>query len=213
MNELVLLKNNNTEIISNYTQIQHKNIKELILKYRTQFLEFGTFSVLNGQSSGGRREQYYLLNEPQATFLLTLLRNTKIVIDFKMNLVKQFYAMRKILLEKQSNEWQHTRTQSKLTRKCEAETLKELVYYAENQGSTHATMIYMTYSKLANKMVGISNRELATTSQLNYLSMIENIILHCIKNGMSNEKHYSDIYQDPKNYLQSFSQMAYLTAS
>ena len=40
----------------------------------------------------------YHLNEQQATLLLTFLRNTPVVIEFKKELVRQFFAMRKELL-------------------------------------------------------------------------------------------------------------------
>lgn len=38
-----------------------------------------------------------ILNEPQATFLITLFRNTDIVINFKSELVAEFWRMREIL--------------------------------------------------------------------------------------------------------------------
>ena len=40
----------------------------------------------------------YHLNEQQATLLLTFLRNTPVVIEFKKELVRQFFAMRKELM-------------------------------------------------------------------------------------------------------------------
>ena len=43
----------------------------------------------------------YHLNEPQATLILTFLKNTLPVREFKKNLVRQFYAMRNELLRRQ----------------------------------------------------------------------------------------------------------------
>lgn len=214
MNNLVLVKNNDTFtssiIIANGTGNKHKNVKELIVKYQTQLKALGTLSVLNGESSGGRPEQYYLLNEPQATFLITLLKNTKKVVDFKLELVKQFYAMRKFILEKQSKEWQETRKNGILTRKAETSTIKQLVEYAKNQGSKNSDKLYMTYSKLANRIIGVNKRDTATIMQLNNLSLAENIILHCIENGIKEGKPYKEIYQDSKQRLDMFKDIAFI---
>jgi len=48
-------------------------------------------------NSGVQNTKIYKLNEEQATFLITLMRNTPKVVLFKKNLVKQFYNMRQQL--------------------------------------------------------------------------------------------------------------------
>lgn len=92
----------------------------------------------------------------------------------------------------------------KLTRKAETDTIKELVEYAkaQAQGSKNADMLYMTYSKLANKMAGIADRDTATIMQLNNLSLIENIILNVIQTGIELDKGYKEIYKDSKKALE-----------
>lgn len=217
MNQLVTMKGDSvftdSLVIAEGTKNKHQNVKELIKKYENDLSDFGTLSVLNVESTGGRPEQFYQLNEEQATFLITLLRNSKVVVAFKKELVRQFYAMRKFILEKQSEQWQITRQQGKLTRKAETDTLKRLVEYAKEQGSQNADKLYMTYSKLANKIANISSRDNATVSQLNNLSLAENIILHCIELGISQGKHYKEIYQDSKKRLEMFKDIAFLEAS
>ena len=118
--------------------------------------------------------------------------------------------MRRFILEKQTSAWIETRQQGKLTRKSETDVIQKLIEYAKNQGSEHADMFYMTYSKLANKMAGIKKRDEATVMQLNNLSLMENIILNCIQSGIMMEKHYKDIYQDCKRRLEAFKDIAYL---
>ena len=86
--------------------------------------------------------------------------------------------MESILREKSTEAWLETRQKGKLTRKAETDVIQKLIEYAKEQGSTHADMLYMTYSKLANKMAGVSKRDEATVSQLNNLSLMENIILN-----------------------------------
>ena len=129
---------------------------------------------------------------------------------FKKELVRQFYAMRRLLMERQTQVWQETRYQGKLTRKAETDVIKQLVDYAKKQGSQNADKLYMTYSKLANKIAGIDSRDAADVMQLNNLSVIENIILHCVQLGILEDKHYKQIYQDCKQRLMSYQEIAFL---
>jgi phage regulator Rha-like protein len=139
LNDLVILKGKevftDSYIIAEGTQNKHISIKELINNYRNDFLELGTLSVLNRESTGGRPEQYYLLSEEQSAFLMTLLRNSPIVVQFKKALVHQFYAMRRFIQEQQSSEWKFFRHQGKIVRLSETDTLKELVEYAKDRGT------------------------------------------------------------------------------
>lgn len=215
MTDLVTLKGNNvftdSLIIAQGTGVTHRKIKDAIRKHQSVIERFGKLSApYQAESTGGRPEEYYRLNEEQATFLITLLKNTERVIEFKANLVSGFYKMRRFILERQTQVWVETRKAGKLTRKAETDTIKKLVEYARDQGSTHADMLYMTYSKLANKMAGISKRDEATVTQLNNLSLMENIILHVIDTGILNGKHYKEIYQDCKKRLETVKDLAYL---
>lgn len=218
MNTLVAIKDNDvftdSLVIAKGTENKHKNVKELIVKYESDLKDFGKVCVLNEtlETKGGLQKiTYYQLNEEQATFLMTLLRNSKIVVAFKKELVKQFYKMRQLLLEKQTEQWQQTRLQSKANRRLETDEIKELIEYAKAQGSKNMEKQgYVIYSKLANKVCGINDRNNATVSQLNNLVLVENILKNCIKNGIEENKHYKEIYQDCKNRLNQFLEITYL---
>lgn len=116
----------------------------------------------------------------------------------------------KLTAERNTQLWIEQRTQGKLIRNKETDVIKQLIQYAKEQGSIHADMLYMTYSKLANKMTGISDRDLASIQQLSELSFIENIILNQIRVGMEKELHYKEIYQDCKRQIELFRDIAYL---
>ena len=134
--------------------------------------------------------------------------------EWKWKYIEAFNMMETLLREKSTEAWLGTREQGKLTRKAEADVIKELVEYAKSQGSTHADRLYSNYTNLANKIAGIKSREEATTVQLNNLTLIENIILNCIQNGIISGKHYKEIYKDCKRRLEVFKDIAYLeTAS
>ncbi len=88
----------NHRIIAENTQIQQKNIIELINKYQNELATFGqlpfkTESVKNTAGAINQTKTYYL-NEQQATLLITFMRNNKIVINFKVKLVSEFFKMR-----------------------------------------------------------------------------------------------------------------------
>lgn len=215
MEELVIVKNDevftNSMIIANETDNQHESVVRLIAQHKERFERFGKVEFIDLKSGKrGRPTRVYQLNEPQATLLITFLDNSDKVADFKTKLVEQFYKIRQLLLQKQTNLWLETRQQGKLSRKSETDVIKDLIEYAKEQGSEHADKLYMTYSKLANKMVGISKRDLATVNQLNTLSFIENIILNQIRVDMSKELHYKQIYQNCKKQIELFKEIAYL---
>ena len=136
----------------------------------------------------------------------------KEALDWKLKYINAFNQMENIIREKQSQSWVETRTVGKLSRKVETDVLKQLVEYAKQQGSEHADMLYMTYSKLANKTVGVTNRDTATTKQLMNLSVTENIILKVVEEGINQQLHYKEIYKNCKERLAIVNQLAYLTA-
>lgn len=219
MNKLVILKNHdiftNSLVIAKGTDNKHNSITRVIRKFKDDFEDFGKVRFLDLKSKnpqGGRTIKIYLLNEQQATLLMTYLKNTEVVRKFKKELVKQFYQMRQLLLEKQTQLWQNTREESKVNRLMETDEIKRLVEYAKAQGSKNADKYYITFSKLANKAVGLDNgqRDNATAKQINNLTLIENIINNVIKDGITKEIYYKDIYQDCKNRINSFLSVAYL---
>ena len=204
----------NSKVIAEGTQNQHESIVAVIQKYEKDIADFGRieFSDLkSGNPKGGRPERMYYLNEEQATFVITLLRNSKVVVKFKKELVRQFYAMRRFLIEKQSKLWNDTRLASKENRLKETDVIKLLVEYAKEQGSTHSDKLYLTYTKLANSIVG-GKRDDMTASELNTLTLVESIIKQTIEIDMSMGMHYKDIYKDCKARIEQFGEITYLSA-
>ena len=215
MCELVELKGNdvftNSKVIAEGTGNQHHAVREIIKKYRSDIEEFGTLRISNEESSGGRPMELFYLNEEQATFVITLLRNSKKVVEFKKELVHQFYAMRRFILEKQSKQWTDTRLANKENRLKETDVIKMLVDYAQKQGSTHSDKLYVAYTKLAKAVVR-GKRDFVSVTDLNNLTLVESIILQTIRIDMSAGMHYKDIYRDCKRRIESFADIAYLTA-
>ena len=133
-------------------------------------------------------------------------------LEWKLQYIRAFNQMENFIREKSTQMWIETRKAGKLTRKAETDTIQKLVEYAKGQGSSHAEMLYMTYSRLANKMAGINKRDEATVMQLNNLSLMENIILHEVDLGIMQGKYYQEIYRDCKKRLEAVKDLAYLEA-
>ncbi len=165
--KLVFIKSSNlneepfttSRIIAEYGGQQHKNIRELIENHERDIKEFGrvTFETIplaiNDDevytfetdkpkiSKGGRPEKIYKLNEQQATFLITLMKNTRKVIGFKKALVKQFYEMREELTKRRIE-----RAQGKQYRNALTEAIDKL------PESKHKNMLHKHYTDLAYKL-------------------------------------------------------------
>lgn len=170
------------------------------------------FKASSYKDESGKSNKMYLMNE-KAFSVLVMGFTGKKALEWKWKYAEAFEKMRSFISEKQTTAWIETRQVGKLTRKAETDTIQRLVEYAKGQGSTHSNMLYMTYTKLANHMAGISKRDQATTMELNNLSLIENIILHVIDTGILTRKHYKEIYKDCKARLETVSQLAYIGAA
>lgn len=88
------------KVIAEMAGIEHRKIKTAIRKHQADMESFGIlapYEPSNQQRGKGQPEVIYRLNEEQATFLMTLLKNTPIVVAFKKELVRQFFKMRQEL--------------------------------------------------------------------------------------------------------------------
>lgn len=220
MNELVYLRNE--EAVCDSLQVAekfHKRHDKLMAEIRRMYGDLiGKVTVQNGGAkfffestyeNRGKRYPMFLMTRDGFS-LLVMGFTGKESLNWKLQYIRAFNQMEAFIREKTTQTWVETRKAGKLTRKAETDTIQKLVKYAKEQGSKHADMLYMTYSKLANKMAGISKRDEATVMQLNNLSLMENIILHVIDAGILTGRHYKEIYKDCKNRLETIKDLAYL---
>lgn len=93
------------EMIERHSGVKRRSINRLITTNKRDLEEFGVlrFQIAKPTkgSKGGRPKKIYQLNEEQATLLITYLDNTPQVRAFKKELVRQFYAMKTELLQRQ----------------------------------------------------------------------------------------------------------------
>ncbi len=85
-----------TLVIAKGTGVEHKAVIQLVRTYLTDLAEFGrvTFQVEPFATAGGtQRREIAILNDPQASLILTYMRNNEVVRGFKKRLVKAFYTL------------------------------------------------------------------------------------------------------------------------
>lgn len=118
---------------------------------------------------------------------------------FKEAYIAEFDRMHELLKEISSQGRIEARTQSKINRRLETDVIQEFVKYAENQGSKNAEKYFQNFTRLANNVCGIEDRNLASVMQLHDLIVIENLIKRLIEQGMSNGDYYKDVYKTCKD--------------
>lgn len=101
MSELVLMHHNEpmttSEAIAEGVDLAHKTVIQLVRKYVEDLQAFGplAFEMRVGRPGrGGEATEFAYLNEGQSMFLMTLMRNSPVVVAFKKALVKAFLELR-----------------------------------------------------------------------------------------------------------------------
>lgn len=225
MNELVYLKND--EAVCDSLQVaekfgkRHDKLTHEIERMYSDLIGVGC--AQNGghplfwkttyiHPQNNQRYSKYLMNRDGFSLLVMGFTGKK-ALEWKIQYIKAFNSMEAFIREKTSEAWLETRRTGQLTRKSETDIIKNLVEYAKAQGSEHPEKIYMNYSNLANKTVGITDRKLATITELNRLDLVENIILNHIRECMENGMHYKEIHKSCKAKMEMFKSLAYIEST
>jgi len=105
-NELTIIEVNNesridSRLVAARLEVDHKVIKENIREYKSAFETLGslppleTAAVKEEGARGTKYATYYMLNEDQSVFLITLSRNTSAVVGAKLAVTQAFSQARK----------------------------------------------------------------------------------------------------------------------
>lgn len=131
-----------SKVIAEFAGIQHHTVTRLIQQYENDLKEFGSlrFEIeVRKREVGATTAKTYYLNEEQATLLMTYLKNTERVRSFKKELVRQFYAMRRELLQRHVE-----RAKLLPSRRDMTDAIRDCV-----PESPHKDMYYRHYTDLA----------------------------------------------------------------
>ena len=98
-----------SEVIATALDKEHKDVLALAKKYQADLNEFGVASFktnlqTRGNRNGTQEKEIVILNEQQATLLITYMRNSDKVRKFKIALVKAFFEMREQIQEKKTSQ-------------------------------------------------------------------------------------------------------------
>lgn len=220
MNELVFLKSNTpvttSLIIAKGTGNEHKSVIRLITEHKAQFERWGQvrFSDLKSTNpQGGRPTKVAYLNEQQATFLITLLRNNEVVLNFKAELVDRFYKMREVLLNRQNTQWQEIRSATKVGYKDLSAAVKKLYEWAVSHGcKAPEKVFYQNFSKLMNKTLGINpnSRDTLAAWQLYEIEKLQFIAKTIITGLLVKGEDYHMPYRDCKSAFETYARLSYI---
>lgn len=208
-----------TWVLSAGFEVEHRALRKLVAKYKTEFNELGVIAsaVQKPSSKGGRPIDEFMLNEKQAMYIGSLLTNSLKVRMFKLKLVKEFDRMKKFLADSasqnQNAQWLETRNAGKIKRREETDAIKRFVEYAAAQGSENAERYYSNISTMQNKSLFFYEqkfknlRDILNLNQLAIVICADGIVSKAIEDGMDQKLHYKDIYKLAKKRIESFAEI------
>lgn len=181
--------------------VEHKNLLMKIDSYIEKFggltlsREFYIESIF--ENRGKQFRNYLITKKGIAQVIGGYSAAVPKAFEYNVAYINEFERMEQILRNRNSSEWMLTREQGKLIRRAETDAIQELIPYAKEQGSNHADMLYMTYSKLVNSLVGIkaNTRDIIEFRKLIAIHQLEDMFSRIIENGIKNKMYYKEIYK------------------
>jgi len=202
--------------------VEHKALIDLVRKYENQFQEIRLITFEKRlMGTKGKPQIFCNLDEVQATFLVTLMKNSAAVVTFKQRLSIEFYRMKSEITRIQAIarnnslniEWTEARESGKPVRRTETDAIQRFVNYAASQGSQSARMYYMLFSKLANSLMfdvqtkAGNTRDVCDVNQLGGLKVADTIISRALEAGMEADIPYKTIFQNVKSKVMQFADL------
>lgn len=188
-----------SEIIAECAEVQHHTITRLIRENKADFEELGILGFkIHKLDTRGQPKKSYILNEQQATLLITYLKNTETVRQFKLNLVKAFFEMREELSE--------IRLQRALE-KPKRKTLHDSIETWPNAPKhAHSTMNYlllkavtdMNAKQLREERGGYNGIDSLTSEELEQYQAFEDMAIAMIELKMSYQEIKTMMFRSKK---------------
>ncbi|CYY63439.1 phage protein [Streptococcus suis] len=178
-----------SEIVAECAEVQHHTITRLIREHKVDFENLGKVGFQIQAMTSGQHSKNYILNEQQATLLITYLRNTQPVREFKKNLVKAFFEMRDELAN-----FKIQRALEKPRRKNLLEAIKNWENapkqaYASVNNLLLKAVTGMNAKQLKNKRGGHNGIDSLTSDELTNYQAFEDVAIALINVNMQ----YADI--------------------
>ena len=178
-----------SEIIAECAGIKHHAIKEHIRKQIVRLEQFGKVSFKMRPLQSGQQAKDYILNEQQATLLITFLKNTDQVANFKTNLVRAFFEMRDELTK-----FRIQRALEKPKRKTLHDSIETWEQAPKHAHSTMNNLLLkavtdMNARQLVKNRKGFNGIDSLTSEELEQYQALEDMVIAMIELNMN----YHDI--------------------
>lgn len=185
----------NTLVVAENCGLQHKNVIALVRNNIEDFQEFNpvAFQTRLGeklpQGGYGSATEFAELSEDQATYLITLFRNTPIVRQFKIKLVKEFRRaikeIERLRNQAKDTDWKFVRDESKLGYKWMSENLKDMreLMGKKTQFFHYANEAKMVNAIMTDKCEGLS-RDALSAQDLKALGDLQRLNSRLIAQGL-----------------------------
>lgn len=209
--------------IARGAKVTHHAVMTAIDKFKPEFEEMGQLAFnlqVVSKKGAGQPTRFAMLNEPQATYLVFLMKNSSTVRTFKRMLTFEFFRMRDALnriAAQRSNEiWKEQRAKGKIDRHEETDTIALFIKYCEAQGSQNAGQYYRNITRMENEALFIvfngfkgkkNIREMLNIRQLHHLSTADQIAGRALIEGMDCNTEYHDIFKTAKERVNQFAAM------
>lgn len=178
-----------SSIVAECTNLQHHTITRTIRKHQARFERFGKVGFKIQALKSGQSAKDFILNEQQATLLVTFLKNTEQVANFKESLVKAFFKMREEL-----SKFRIQRALEKPKRKTLHDSIETWEQAPKHAHSTMNNLLLKTVTDMNAKQLvknrkGFNGIDSLTSEELEKYQALEDMVIAMIELNMS----YHDI--------------------
>lgn len=185
-------------IIAECAGIKHHAIQEHIRKQIGRLEQFGKVSFKMRPLQSGQQAKDYILNEQQATLLITFLKNTEQVANFKTNLVKAFFEMREEL-----SKFRMQRALEKPKRKTLHDSIENWEQAPKHAHSTMNNLLLKAVTdrnakQLREERGGYNGIDSLTSDELEQYQAFEDMVIAMIGLNMSYQEIKAMVFRNKK---------------
>lgn len=189
-----------SNIVAECTGLQHHTITKTIRKHQVRFEQFGKVGFKIQAMESGQNTKDYILNEQQATLLVTFLKNTEQVANFKTNLVKAFFEMREEL-----SKFRMQRALEKPKRKTLHDSIETWEAKPKHAHSTMNNLLLkavtdMNAKQLVKSRGGYNGIDSLTSDELEQYQALEDMVIAMIGLNMSYQEIKAMAFRNKKKH-------------
>ncbi|MDU1467631.1 MAG: Rha family transcriptional regulator [Streptococcus mitis] len=188
-----------SSIVAECTNLQHHTITKTIRKHQARFEQFGKVGFKIQAMESGQNTKDYILNEQQATLLVTFLKNTEQVANFKTNLVKAFFEMREEL-----SKFRMQRALEKPKRKTLHDSIENWEQAPKHAHSTMNNLLLKAVTdrnakQLREERGGYNGIDSLTGDELEQYQAFEDMVIAMIGLNMSYQEIKAMVFRNKKS--------------